>query len=101
MTPRRRAPDLRDAREDLSTRPLREQLRTPTRRVIDALGVGAALEAVGRLGVQLQPPSGQQDAAAREPGALEQDVGGVAGDLRCPAAHHPGESDGSFQVTDH
>ncbi len=89
----------RGAREG-SARELRDERRAAQRRLVAALGIGAALEAVRGIGVQRQPLCADADAPALEVGALEQDVGRPRGHFRRQAAHDAGEPDGARAVGD-
>src|SRR5438552_18072911 len=60
--------------------------------------VGAALEAVGGVGVEAVAAGGAADADGIEPGGFDEDVSGFAGDYGVPAAHDSGEADGFYLV---
>ena len=62
--------------------------------------VGAALEAVGGVGVEAVAPRGAADADRIEPCGFDEDVFGFGGDHGVPAAHDSGEAEGFFVVRD-
>ena len=64
------------------------------------LDVGAALEAIGRVGPQPERARGPPDRGRIEVGALEEHAGGALADLRVLAAHHTGQADGALGIGD-
>jgi len=62
--------------------------------------VGAALEAVGGVGVEAVAAGGAADAGGVEPCGFDEDVFGFGGDHGVPAAHDAGECEGLFFVGD-
>jgi hypothetical protein len=97
---RRSVPVLHDASGDRAARPGRHELGSPGRTGLEGLGVGAALEPMGRLGVQVQAPSREQDAGPGERCRFEQHVDGVVGDLRGRPTHDARDRHGALGVAD-
>ncbi len=60
--------------------------------------VGAALEAVGGVGVEEVAAGAATDGGGVEPGGLDEDVFGFGGDHGVPAAHDSGEGEGLLFV---
>ena len=60
--------------------------------------VGAALEAVGGVGVEAVAAGAAADAGGIEPGGFDEDVFGFGGDHGVPAAHDSGEGKGLLLV---
>ena len=62
--------------------------------------VGAALEAVGGVGVEAVAAGAAADAGGVEPGGFDEDVFGFGGDHGVVAAHDSGEGEGFLFVGD-
>jgi hypothetical protein len=65
------------------------------------LGVDAALEAVGSVGVEAMGAGLAADVGRGEEGAFEEDVTGLGADSGLGAAHDAGQGDGLGGVGDH
>ncbi len=79
---------------------LGDERRAAPRGLVADLEVGAALEAVRRVGVHAELLRPDPDAAAVEVRALEQHVGGALRHFGVETAHDAGESDGARTVGD-
>ena len=71
------------------------------RRVDQSLDVGAALEAIGGIGLQAERARGPPRRARIEVRALEEHARGGLGDLAVLAAHHAREPDRALGIGDH
>ncbi len=80
---------------------LRDDLRRPIEGRKDSLRIGPALEAVRGVGPQSERPCGAPHLDRIEPGALEEDVPGRAGDLAGLPPHHPRHRHRPGRVGDH
>ena len=91
---------VRDAGHDRRAAEVGEQRGGPCGGAQRQLTVGAALEAVGRLGVQPVAAGHLRGPGVAEVRALDDDVGGVVVDLGRQAAHRAGHGDRAALVGD-
>ena len=99
LGPRRRA-HVDGARGHRPPAQLHEQLAGHVERRRDHLGVETLLVAGRRLAAQAQRAGGAHDGRPGEVGALQEDVGGLVGDLAVQAAHDAGDHRGPLGVGD-